>query len=107
MIAWARMTPPSRMRTGSWMTRMKRWTIAPPQPAASELAARLKTSVVVAQVLLNRGVIEPEDCFRFLQPSLKCLHDPGHIPNLSKAAGRIAEAVRERQKIVIYGDYDV
>ena len=89
------------------MHRLKRWNIAEPHPGAAELAERLKTSPLLAQVLLNRGVREPAECQDFLRPSLKCLHDPFAIPNLRKAADRIAQAVRDKQKIVIYGDYDV
>jgi len=87
--------------------RPKRWNLAPSEPAAAELAGRLKVSPLVAQVLLNRGVREPADCQDFLRPSFKCLHDPYLIPGLEKASERIARAVRERQRIVIYGDYDV
>src|SRR5690242_17971386 len=92
---------------GSRMHRSKRWNIAPPDAAAGELASRLKTSPLLAQILLNRGVREVQDCHDFLRPSLKCLHDPFSIPNLRKAAERLAQAIRDRQKIVIYGDYDV
>jgi single-stranded-DNA-specific exonuclease len=89
------------------MHRPKRWIIAPPSDRAPELADRLKTSTVIAQVLLNRGIEQADDCLKFLRPSLKCLHDPALIPNLSKAAERVARAIRDREKIVIYGDYDV
>ena len=89
------------------MQRSKRWNLAPADASAKELAERLKTSPLLAQVLLNRGVRDPQDCHDFLRPSLKCLHDPFAIPNLRKAADRIAQAIRDKQKIVIYGDYDV
>src|SRR5689334_110777 len=89
------------------MHQPKRWIIAPPDAAAEELAARLKTSSIIAQMLLNRGVRGAEDCQNFLRPSLKCLHEPAGIPNLSIAAERIAKAIRDQEKIVIYGDYDV
>src|SRR5690242_5294464 len=74
---------------GARMHCAKRWNIAPPDAAADELAARLKTSPLVAQVLLNRGVRELKDCQDFLRPSLKCLHDPFSIPNLRRAAERL------------------
>jgi single-stranded-DNA-specific exonuclease len=67
----------------------------------------LRTSPLIAQILLNRGLIEADDCRNFLKPSLKCLHDPAGIPGLAKAADRVARAVRDGEKIVIYGDYDV
>ncbi|HXE53641.1 MAG TPA: DHHA1 domain-containing protein, partial [Tepidisphaeraceae bacterium] len=89
------------------MHRPKRWNLAAPDPAAVELADRLKISSLVAQILLNRGIREPKDCQDFLRPSLKCLHDPLAIPGIRVAAERIAKAVRDQQKIIIYGDYDV
>jgi hypothetical protein len=89
------------------MHRPKRWNIADPHPAAAELAAKLKASPLLAQVLLNRGIGEVEDCASFLRPSLKQLHEPFAICNLRKAAERIAKAIRDGEKIVIYGDYDV
>ena len=89
------------------MNRPKRWIIAPPNARAGELAERLKTSPVIAQILLNRGIGQADECFAFLRPSLKCLHDPALMPNLAKAAARVARAIRERERIVIYGDYDV
>jgi single-stranded-DNA-specific exonuclease len=90
------------------MLRPKRWIIAPAnERAATALADRLKTSPVIAQVLLNRGISQPEECFAFLSPSLKCLHDPSLIPNLRKASERIWRAIQNHERIVIYGDYDV
>ncbi|HZL36552.1 MAG TPA: DHHA1 domain-containing protein [Tepidisphaeraceae bacterium] len=85
----------------------KRWNIAPPDAQAAELAARLKTSPLIGQILINRGMREPAECEAFLRPSLKCLHDPMGIPGLAKAAQRVAKAIRDKQKIVVYGDYDV
>jgi single-stranded-DNA-specific exonuclease len=89
------------------MHRPKRWNVAPPHEQAAELATRLKVSPLIAQMLLNRGFSEPEACLDFLRPQPKGLADPGLIPNLPRAAERIAKAVRDRRKIVIYGDYDV
>ena len=89
------------------MYRPKRWQINPPQPAASELAARLKTSPLISQILLNRGISHFDDAQAFLQPSLLALADPALLPGLPAAAARIAKAIRDREKIVVYGDYDV
>ena len=89
------------------MLRPRRWTIAEPHTDAKELAERLKVSPLIAQVLINRGMREPQACMEFLRPSLKLLHDPNGIPNLPQAAERIAQAIKARDKIVIYGDYDV
>ena len=94
-------------RRPSSKLRAKRWNIAVPHPGAQELAARLKTSPIIGQILMNRGFNEPADCETFLRPHLKCLHDPALLANLPKAAARIAQAIRDGQRIVIYGDYDV
>jgi single-stranded-DNA-specific exonuclease len=89
------------------MQRPKRWSISPPDERASELAARLKTSPLLAQILLNRGISEQQDCMDFLRPSPKGLADPALMPNLKIAAERIAKAIRDKEKVVVYGDYDV
>ncbi|MGA2583805.1 MAG: single-stranded-DNA-specific exonuclease RecJ [Tepidisphaeraceae bacterium] len=89
------------------MHRHKRWIIEPTRPQAAELAARLKLSPLLAQMLLNRGIENPEDARAFLNPSLNGLADPALLPGMRQAAERIAKAVRDRQRIVIYGDYDV
>jgi single-stranded-DNA-specific exonuclease len=85
----------------------KRWRLEPPHPQAEELAGRLKVSPILAQILLNRGISNPADCAEFLRPNLKLLHDPSIVGGLPQAAERIARAIRDREKIVIYGDYDV
>jgi single-stranded-DNA-specific exonuclease len=89
------------------MHQQKRWNLPEPHPAAPELAAQLKVSPLIAQVLLNRGLAGADECLDFLRPNLKCLHAPERIPGLTRAAERIARAVRDGERIVIYGDYDV
>src|SRR5690242_3558067 len=89
------------------MQQIKRWTIAPPQAAAAELASCLKTSPLIAQMLLNRGVESSADCQAFLAPSLHHLHQPALLSGAMRAAERINQAIRSRERIVIYGDYDV
>ncbi len=86
----------------------RRWSVAEPDAdRARDLADRLRTSPLVAQILLNRGLVEVDLCQQFLRPTLKALIDPAAIPGLTAAAARVAQAVRDKQKIVIYGDYDV
>ncbi|MBL8875275.1 MAG: single-stranded-DNA-specific exonuclease RecJ [Phycisphaerae bacterium] len=58
---------------------------------------------LIQRVLDARGISGPG----FLQPSLKQLHEPSLMPGLEPAAARIFKAIRERQRIVIYADYDV
>ena len=86
----------------------KQWRIAPPDRAAAEAVARqFGMSAVAAQVLLNRGVIGEPAVRAFLHPDLNQLHDPSCMPEMKVAAQRVREAVERRQKIAVYGDYDV
>ena len=88
------------------MKRERRWTIPEPSEQAADLAAALRTSPLIAQMLINRGFSSADDCRTFLSPALTHLHPPESMPNLARAADRIVRAVRDREKIVIYGDYD-
>ncbi len=85
----------------------KDWVIAPPWKGREKLAAELRVSPVVAQVLHNRGIESAGAARRFLQPQLSDIHPPEAMPGAVEAAERIAAAIRDRRKIVLYGDYDV
>lgn len=62
---------------------------------------------IVARVLVGRGII-PEEAGRFLQPTLRdLLPDPLHLRDMEKAARRIVHAIVHKEKIAIFGDYDV
>jgi len=89
------------------MHRSRLWNLAPKHPDAQALADRLKVSPLVAQILLTRGISDPQDCQTFLRPTLAALHRPETLAGVTQAADRIARAIRDKQKIVIYGDYDV
>lgn len=62
---------------------------------------------LVQRVLAARGLTDPVECERFQAPRLSDLHDPGLLPGVDRAVARLIEAIRGRQIIVIYGDYDV
>ena len=86
----------------------KRWIFSPPNKSLqSEIASKLKISHLLAQVLINRGIIDITSAKNFLQPQIAALEDPSLLPDIEKASIRINEAVRKKEKIVIYGDYDV
>ncbi|MBB6466735.1 single-stranded-DNA-specific exonuclease [Aminobacter lissarensis] len=62
---------------------------------------------IVARVLAGRGVL-PEDTERFLDPTIRdLLPDPASLTDMAKAGERIAEAVLRKEKVAIFGDYDV
>jgi len=71
------------------------------------LAAALNISPVVAKLLCQRGLSDPELADRFLNPSLDHLHDPMLLADMGVAVDRIMRALERREKIAIHGDYDV
>ena len=86
----------------------KHWRVHPHDMAeirALEQAARVP--FVVAQMLICRGIRDPEEARTFLDPKLSDLRDPDLLPGVSEAADRLITAISERRKIVVYGDYDV
>jgi single-stranded-DNA-specific exonuclease len=72
-----------------------------------ELANKLGISPVLVQLLLQRGISSAEEAHRFFHPNLKDLHDPFLLPDMDKAIRRIENALGQKQRILIYGDYDV
>ena len=86
----------------------KRWLFSPPpQSGHEELAQSLGVTPLVAQILAARGVTSERHGRRFLQPDLEHLHDPFLLPDMRQAVQRLAQAVREGEKILVHGDYDV
>ena len=74
---------------------------------ARRLAAALGVSPAAARVLLHRGYGDAEVARRFLRPSLEDLHDPRLMLGLEPALERLRCAIAAREKILLYGDYDV
>lgn len=85
----------------------KQWVIKPSHPDAQELARSLKVSPLLAQVLLNRGLSRQDSCLSFLNPKLNDLIDPMLMPGMAGAVARVKQAIFDKEKITIYGDYDV
>ena len=95
------------MSPRAWRPKSRRWRVAPAYSGADELARQIGSVPLVAQILHNRGIELPEAARAFLNPKLDDLHPPEKLPGATAAAERIARAVAEGQRIVIYGDYDV
>jgi single-stranded-DNA-specific exonuclease len=89
------------------MRRRKVWQAHPERPElVREVAARHGLPPLVARLLLNRGLVEPDDILAFLEPTLGRLSSPFGLPDLEKASSRLAQAVKNREPLIIYGDYD-
>ena len=64
-------------------------------------------SNLIAKILVNKNIITKEEINLFLNPTRYDFYDPYLMPDMEKAADRIIQAIKNKEKIVIYGDYDV
>lgn len=71
------------------------------------LSSSLNVDTIVAQLLSVRGIKTFEEARQFFRPNLDCLHDPFLMTDMHAAVNRLSEAIHQKQKILIYGDYDV
>ncbi len=86
-----------------------KWVLAEREsPAlAAKLAKEMNIPPVIAQILVNRGLKQPNQLKSFFYPSLSDLSDPFILPDMEIAVERIIKALKNRERIVIFGDYDV
>jgi len=86
----------------------KHWRIRPfDAQSTANLAREAAVPSVVAQMLLARGIHQPQQAKEFLEAKLTHLRDPDQLPGVIEAAEHLNEAVKQGKKICIYGDYDV
>ncbi len=85
-----------------------RWTIHPEKPLLQSLLQKeLKLSPLLSKLLINREIIQPDSAKKFLSSSLNDLTPPFLMKDLKKAARRIIEAIYQKEKMCVFGDYDV
>lgn len=85
----------------------KKWIIKETNPVLKDIFARhLHISPLLAQILLNRGLFSLTEAAQFLYGDLSCLPDPFLFQDMDRAVERILLAVKRREKILVYGDYD-
>lgn len=77
------------------------------QKSESELAKKFDNVPPVSELLAQRGITSVEEAEKFFHPSLKDLHDPFLMPDMDKAVGRLNKAMGKKERIMVYGDYDV
>ncbi|HHV62894.1 MAG TPA: DHH family phosphoesterase [Firmicutes bacterium] len=85
----------------------KNWRIRPGSELAGELARSVGVSKIVAQLLINRGMVTPRDAVAFLRADFTDLYNPFLMKDMEAAALRVSAAIKRGEKIRIYGDYDV
>jgi len=72
-----------------------------------QLSQRLELHPTIARMLIRRGIKDVVAARKFLTPKLEDLHDPFQLDGMEQAVKRIQQALAQREKILIYGDYDV
>lgn len=76
------------------------------QHAGEEIARQLDVSLLIGKILAARGIQAADDVTRLLHSPLEELHDPFLMSGMSEAVLRIRQALEQRERILIYGDYD-
>lgn len=88
-----------------------KWKYQPPTPetkeAAKNLAAQVGISPLLGLLLLRRGITTPREANSFFHPRLTDLYNPFLMKDMDKAVERLNEAIGMKQKILVFGDYDV
>lgn len=86
----------------------KRWNLISADPASVRtLQDAIKIHPILCELLVQRGISNFEAAKQFFRPSLNHLHDPWLMKDMRKAVDRIKDAVVGKQKILVFGDYDV
>ncbi len=87
---------------------MKRWVIQKHDAVkVNALADELNVAPIVAALLIARGYGDGESAYQFLNPSTDQLHEPFRLKGMKEAVERILRAIELKEKILIWGDYDV
>ena len=77
------------------------------QKLETDLAKEFANCPPISELLVQRGITSAEDAEKFFHPSLKDMHDPFLMPDMDKAVNRLNKAMGLKEKIMVYGDYDV
>lgn len=87
----------------------KRWMLkSPANPRLVEaLSSDLNINTTLASLLIQRGIKSFDEAKKFFRPALGDLHDPFLMKDMDKAIERLNNAIKNKEKILIYGDYDV
>ncbi len=88
-----------------------KWILTSPtstqKEAAENLANELNISPILGQLLIDRNITDVAMAKKFFRPSLTDLHDPFLFKDMDKAVERLNQALGRKERIMVYGDYDV
>ncbi len=86
---------------------LQKYTYTTSDHLIQSIAEQLGCGEIIAAILVNRGIQTAEAADRFLNPSLAYLRSPFEIKDMDKAVRRIVMALSKKERILIFGDYDV
>ena len=72
-----------------------------------ELQKKYNLNKLLATILVNRGITEEKQIYKFLNPKRNDFYNPYEMPDMDIAVKRIVKAIKNQEKTIIYGDYDV
>jgi single-stranded-DNA-specific exonuclease len=103
--------PTGAQSLGKFTRPQSRWVIAQPEELNADESgitwSEICASECIARLLLRKGFCCAEDVNAFLRPRLSSLSDPFLLPQMRAAVSRILVALNRRERIVLFGDYDV
>jgi len=86
----------------------KRWNIlAADEAVVNSLQAALKINPVICKILVQRGIDSYEKARDYFRPELSQLHSPWLMKDMEKAVARVIKAIDQKEKMLVFGDYDV
>ena len=72
-----------------------------------EISKKYNISPIVCELLSSRKIESEDELKKFLNPDDSCFHDPFKLKNMDKLVKRIRQAMSKKEKVLIFGDYDV
>lgn len=86
----------------------KTWKIHQPDPQLQgDISKALEIQILTSAVLVNRGIKTLDEARGFFDPGLEGLIDPFRLPDMEKAVSRILKALKLKEQVAIFGDFDV
>lgn len=85
-----------------------RWQLLSAETSTIEsLVTELDIDPLLARLLVNRQIVQPDVAWQFLNPQLEDLHDPFLMKGMKECVRRLFQAIERKEKVLVYGDYDV
>lgn len=86
----------------------KKWEILKnDEKLSKKISEKYNLPDILSTVLVNRNIVNDNDIIKYLEPTRNDFHDPYLMPDMENAVNRIIKAIKNKEKTIIYGDYDV